>query len=95
MDIPYIFYIFQIYFLNLVCFLIYGVKSRSGHDRMTSFGSISHISGPKHIFWGIFFNDSARFFPKTTQSKSKTMFLKYLQMILHGFAPRNPKNINV
>ena len=35
----YIPYIFHIYFLNmfhifsLVCFLIYGVKSRSGHDR--------------------------------------------------------------
>ena len=39
----YIPYIFHIYFLDmfhvfsLVCFLIYGVKSRSGHDRSQSF----------------------------------------------------------
>ena len=34
----------------LVCFLIYGVKNRSGHDRSQSFGSISHVSGSKLIF---------------------------------------------
>ena len=57
MDIP---YIFHIYFLNmfhifsLVCFLIYGVKSRSGHDRSKSFGPISDVSGPKLTFWGNF-----------------------------------------
>ena len=32
---------------SLVCFLIYGVKSRSGHDRSQSFSLISHESGPK------------------------------------------------
>ena len=36
----------------LVCFLSYGVKSRSGHDRSQSFGSISHALGPKFTFWG-------------------------------------------
>ena len=52
----YVPYIFHIYFLNmfhiffLVCFLIYGVKSRSGHDRSQSFGAISHASGPKLSF---------------------------------------------
>ena len=57
--IPYI-YIFHVYFLamwsmfSLVCFLIHEVKSRSGHDRSQSFGSISHISGPKLTFWGNF-----------------------------------------
>ena len=34
----------------LVCFLIYGVKSRSGHDRSQSFGPIWHVSGPEIIF---------------------------------------------
>ena len=29
---------------------IYGVKSRSGHDRSQSFGPISHVSGPKLSF---------------------------------------------
>ena len=28
----------------LVCFLIYAVKSRFGHDRSQSFGPISHVS---------------------------------------------------
>ena len=50
--------IFHIYFLNmfyifsLVCFLIYGVKSESGHDRSQSFNKISHILTPKLTFWG-------------------------------------------
>ena len=35
---------------SLVCFLIYGVKSRSGHDRSQSFVSILHISDPKLTF---------------------------------------------
>ena len=52
--------IFHIYFLamfhifSLVCFLIYGVKSTSGLERMTSFGQISHALGPKLSFWGNF-----------------------------------------
>ena len=51
----YIPYIFPRYvpYISLVCFLIYGVKSRSGHDRSQSFGPISHVSGPKLTFWGI------------------------------------------
>ena len=46
--IPYIY----VYILNmfhifpLVRFLIYGVKSGSGHERMTSDGTISHALGP-------------------------------------------------
>ena len=53
---PYIYiyiYIFHIYFLamfhifSLVCFLIYGVKSGSGHDGSQSFGPIWHVSGAK------------------------------------------------
>ena len=63
MDIPYIFLIYSIYIyiyiyfldmfhvFSLVCLLIYGVKSRSGHNRRQSFGSISHASGPKLTFW--------------------------------------------
>ena len=49
-------YIFHTYFLDmfhvfsLVCFLIYGVKNRSGHDRSQSFGSILHVSDPKMVF---------------------------------------------
>ena len=39
---------------SLVCFLIYGVKSRSGHDRSQSFGPISHVSGPEMTFWNDF-----------------------------------------
>ena len=76
MDVPHVFLnIFHIYFLNMfhicsrVCFLIYGVKSRYGHDRSQSFGPILHASGPKQSFRCNF------------------------QMILHGFAPRSPKNI--
>ena len=61
---PNIFHIFP-----LVCFLIYSVNSRSGHDRSPTFGSISHVSGPKLTFWNNF------------------------QMIMHGFAWRNSKNI--
>ena len=30
-------------YISLMCFSIYGVKSRSGHDQMTTFGSISHV----------------------------------------------------
>ena len=41
-------------YISLVCFLIYGVKSRSGHDRSQSFGSVSHVPGPKLTFWGNF-----------------------------------------
>ena len=45
----------RIYCLNVfhifpLCFLIYGVKSRSGHDRSQSFGTIWHVSGPEIIF---------------------------------------------
>ena len=53
-------YIFHIYFLNmfrifsLVCFLIYSVNRRFGHDRSPALGLISHISGPKLSFWGNF-----------------------------------------
>ena len=32
---------------SLVCFLINGVKSRSGHDGSQSFGPIFYVSGPK------------------------------------------------
>ena len=51
--VPYIYiYIFPKYVpcISLVCFLVYWVKSRSGHDRNQSFGSISHVSGPKLSF---------------------------------------------
>ena len=43
----------------LVCLLIYGVKSRSGHDRSQNFDSISHDSDPKLIFSREFLDDSA------------------------------------
>ena len=49
-------YIFHMYFLDMfhvfsfVCFLIYGVKRRSGHDGRMSFGSILHVSGPEMVF---------------------------------------------
>ena len=52
----YIPYIFHIYFLDMfhafsfVCFLIYGVKSRSERDRFQSFVWIPHASGPKLIY---------------------------------------------
>ena len=52
--VPYILHIhFQKMFhiFSLVCFLIYGVKSRSGHDRSPTFVSISYDSGPKLTFW--------------------------------------------
>ena len=59
--IPYIFliyiYIFHIYFLDMfyivsfVCFLIYGGKSRSGHDRSQSFGPIWLVSGPENDYF--------------------------------------------
>ena len=38
----------------LVCFLVYGVKSRFGHDRSQSFGPMLHVSGPKLSFSGNF-----------------------------------------
>ena len=31
-----------------MCFLIYGVKSKSGHDWSQSFCLISHVSGPEN-----------------------------------------------
>ena len=31
---------------SLVCFLIYGVKSRSGHDQITTFGQIMNLLTP-------------------------------------------------
>ena len=46
-------YIFHIYFLamfhifSLVCFLIYGVKSRSGHVQIPTFDPIWHVSNPE------------------------------------------------
>ena len=48
----YIPYMFPKYipYTSLACFLIYGVKSRSGHDRSQSFGPISHVLGPKLNF---------------------------------------------
>ena len=52
-DIPYIFhryYLDMIHILSVVCFLIYGVKSRSGHDRSQTVGPISHFSGQKTDF---------------------------------------------
>ena len=36
---------------SLVCFLIYSVNSRSGHDWSPTFGSISHVSGSNLTFW--------------------------------------------
>ena len=56
----YIPFIFHIYFLamwsmfSLVCFLIYGVKRRSGHVQIPTFDPIWHASGPKLSFWRIF-----------------------------------------
>ena len=40
----------MIHIFSIVCFLIYGVESRSGHDRSQSFSLISHASGPKLAF---------------------------------------------
>ena len=45
--IPYMFHIF-----SLVCFLIYSVNSRSGHDQITTFGQVLHVSDPKLTFRG-------------------------------------------
>ena len=36
--------------MSLVCFLIYGIKRRSGHDGSQSFGPIWHVSGPEMVF---------------------------------------------
>ena len=44
---------------SLVCFLIYGVKSKSGHDRSQSFGSTLHVLGSKTEFLTKFLDDSA------------------------------------
>ena len=41
-------------------FLIYGVKSRSGHDRSQSFGRTWHVSGPEKVMMKII-DDSASF----------------------------------
>ena len=49
--IPYIYFLSMFHIFSLVCFLIYGVKSRSGHDRRQSAGPISHASGSKPSFW--------------------------------------------
>ena len=46
--LPYFLNMFHIF--SLVCFLIYGVKSRSGHDRSQSFRPIWHVSGPEIVF---------------------------------------------
>ena len=35
---------------SLVCFLIYGVKSRSGHDQITTFGQIIDLFSKTHDF---------------------------------------------
>ena len=49
-------YIFHIYFLKMLhtislgCFLICGVKSRSGHDRSQSFSSILHVRVQRWVF---------------------------------------------
>ena len=57
---PYIFhtgeYIFprMLHIFSLVCFLIYSVNIRSGHDRSQTFVPISHASDPKLNFWGDF-----------------------------------------
>ena len=46
----YIYFLHMFTIFSLVCFLICGVKSRSGHDRSQSFSPISHISDPKLDF---------------------------------------------
>ena len=48
--IPFIFLKYVPHFSH-VCFLIYGVKSRSEHDGRQSFGPIWHVSGPVMVFW--------------------------------------------
>ena len=50
-DIFHICFLDMFHVFSLVCFLIYGVKSRSGHDRSQSFGPIWHVSGPEMVFW--------------------------------------------
>ena len=56
----YIPYIFPSYVpsISLVCFLIYGVKSKSGHDWSQSFGPILHGLDPKLSF----FDEVSRWF---------------------------------
>ena len=49
--IPYIYFLEMFHVFSLVCFLIYGVKSKSGHDWSQSFGPIWHVSGPEMVFW--------------------------------------------
>ena len=46
-DIFHICFLDVFHVFSLVCFLVYGVKRRSGHDGSQSFGSISHVSGPE------------------------------------------------
>ena len=86
--IPYIYIYSYIYFLamfhmfSLVCFLSYGVKSRSGHDRSPIFGPISHVSGTKLSFWSNFImvlHGFASRSPKNTVLRPKT--LKYDQKL--------------
>ena len=62
----------------LVCFFIHGVKSRSGHDRCQSFGSISYVSGLKLTFRGNFImilHGFASRNPKNMVFNSKTRYL--------------------
>ena len=49
--IPYIYFLAMFHIFSLVCFLIYGVKTRSGHERSQSFGEISRVLGPKLTFF--------------------------------------------
>ena len=46
---------------SFVCFVIYSVNSRSGHDQSQTSGPISHASGPKLIFLRKYLDDSAWF----------------------------------
>ena len=48
-------YVLNIFHLfSFVCFVIYSINSKSGHDRSQTFYSISHISGQQLGFWGNF-----------------------------------------
>ena len=71
----YIPYISHMYFLamfhifSLVCFLIYGVKSKSGHDRRMSFGPILARFGSRNGILTKFINDSASFLQEKLKTK--------------------------
>ena len=54
---------------SLVCFLLYGVNSRSGHDWIQSFGSIFHVSDP--IFFPVLLGS-----PFIYTTLFRTQFLK-------------------